>query len=328
MSWTRLVCRTLQLEKTVIAFYLASTALLFLIFNLLLDHVVIAYPLTMSLVLLAVYLVYKMVALYRFLDDLNAVKTPGIQPRYPHTAAEETVYAAIADIHTAYQHKMAVLEEQVSGRNTMFTSFIHNMKTSAAVIELAAASPKADRLGDIVQENEKLKSHLEQALNILRLDEFANDYVPERIELRGLAESVINEKRRDFIYAGVYPKLGEQKAYVYTDRKWCGYIVDQIVANAIKYSPSGGKVFVDIESAGEKAVLHIRDEGIGIPPEDIPRVFDLFYTGQNGRSTANTATGIGLAIVKHAARQLGHEVELTSAVGEGTCVSVTFRTKM
>ncbi|MNO17148.1 Sensor histidine kinase GraS [compost metagenome] len=328
MSWIRLLYKTLHTERIVLVFYLVNTGILILIFNLLLDRVVWAYPLSMSLALMIVYILYKMFTLKRFFDDLNAASTVGVLPRYTEDAKEAAVFSVLSDIHTAYRDKLAILNEKLSGRNTLFTRFIHNMKSSAAVIELAANSSNVDKLADIALENDKLKSNLEQALNILRLDEFANDYVPECIELRDLVNSVINERRRDFIYAGVYPKLDETKAYVYTDKKWCGYMIDQIISNAIKYSPANGKVYFDIELNGKKATLTIRDEGIGIPPEDVPRVFELFYTGQNGRSPQHHATGIGLAIVKHIAKQLGHGVDLTSTDGKGTSVRLTFRTKM
>mgnify|MGYP000966078363 FL=1 len=75
----------------------------------------------------------------------------------------------------------------------------------------------------------------------------------------------------------------------------------------------------------KNTVLTIRDEGIGIEAEDVPRVFDLFFTGKNGRNH-KAATGIGLFMVKHIAKQLGIEVTLTSAVGEGTSVSPNLRT--
>jgi two-component system, OmpR family, sensor histidine kinase YxdK len=328
MSLIRLVCKTLHTERMTIGFYFVNTGMLILIFNLLLDKIVIAYPLVVSLSMFMVYLLYKIFALYRFLDHLDAARTVGVLPRHSDIAKDSLVFSAISEIHMAYQDKQALLNEKLSGRNTVFTSFIHNMKSSVSVIELAASATNPDKLADIVLENEKLKNNLEQALNILRLDEFANDYVPECIELNDLVCSVINEKRRDFIYAGVFPKLCNTKAFVYTDKKWCGYMLDQILTNAIKYSSAKGKVYFEIEAKGKNVTLHIRDEGMGIPPEDVPRVFELFYTGQNGRSPQNSATGIGLAIVKHIARQLGHEVNLTSLVGKGTCVRLTFLTKM
>lgn len=328
MSWIRLLYKTLHTERITLVFCLINTGILILIFNLLLDRIVIMYPLLMSNALLVVYVLYKMYTLHRFMENIDSARTAGVAPRYTDHAKDAAVFNVISEIHIGFQEKIAALQDKLSGRNKLFTSFIHNMKSSAAVIELAANAPNADKLADIALENEKLKSNLDQALNILRLDEFGSDYVPERIELRDLVSSVINERRRDFIYASVFPKLGDSTAYVYTDKKWCGTMIDQLISNAIKYSPADGKVYFDIEENKKTATLTIRDEGIGIPPEDVPRVFELFYTGRNGRITGNSATGIGLAIVKQIAKMLGHEVGLTSAVGQGTSVSLTFRTKL
>jgi signal transduction histidine kinase len=311
-----------------IGVYFVNTTLLILVFNLLLDKTYIVYPIVVSFTLLLVYLFYKLFDLYRFSEDLKAIHTPGVMPNYINSAKDQLIFTVISEIHTAYNDKLAALNEKLSGRNALFTSFIHNMKSSVAVIELASGSNNIDKLSDIVLENEKLKKNLEQALTILRLDEFANDYVPESVELRELVCSVINEKRRDFIYAGIYPKLFDEKIFIYTDQKWCRYMIEQILANAIKYSKTKGKIYFEIERVKNNVILNIRDEGIGIPQEDIPRVFELFYTGQNGRLHKNSATGIGLAIVKQIAKQLGHKISLTSAVGKGTCVSLTFLSKM
>jgi signal transduction histidine kinase len=282
----------------------------------------------LSIVILLVFLIYRAYKLNQFIHDLNDSCTYDDFPLNSDSSKDKLVFSTISEIHLSYQNKLETLRQKLTGRNTLFTSFIHNMKSSTAVIELATSSPTDIIISDIMLENEKLKSNLEQALNVLRLDEFANDYVPECIDLYELVSTVINEKRRDFIYSRVFPVLLDKRANVYTDKKWCGYMIEQVISNAIKYSEPGSKVYFEIEIKEKHATLNIRDEGIGIPPEDLPRVFDLFYTGQNGRNTKNGATGIGLAMVKHIAKQLGHEVTLLSKKGKGTCVCFTYLTKV
>jgi signal transduction histidine kinase len=252
--------------------------------------------------------------MHSFLHNLAGARHSRGYESYSETCKEVLVFEAIEEIHAHYNERIMALNEKLEGRNSMFSSFIHNMKTSLAVIELACAQPSTDTLGDIALENEKLKRNLEQALNILRLDEFSNDYVPERVDLQALVSKVINEKKRDFIYAGVFPKLCSESAYVYTDKKWCAYILEQIIANAIKYSPPGKNVYADIIPGEKRTVLTIRDEGIGIEAEDIPRVFELFFTGKNGRDH-QAATGIGLFMVRHIAKRLDIGITLTSAAG-------------
>lgn len=337
MFWIRLLGRTLNSERKAIIFYLINTAALMLIYNMLLDTFDTAYPLCVALTILAIFIAIRAFALYRFEAALHDAKF-GIgadSESAADSAKEQYVLNIIDEIHDAYRDKLTAMSDKLDGRNALFSRFIHNMKTSVAVIELAAAkpSPEADVLADIAAENEKLKASLEQSLNLLRLDEFSNDYVPESLDLYQLLNAVINEKRRDFIYAGIYPKLSGGQVYVYTDRKWCAYMLDQIITNAIKYSESGKNVYFEViagedgEGNDEAASVRIRDEGEGIAPEDLPRVFELFFTGRNGRSTPN-ATGIGLAMVKHIAKRLGHEVSLTSTVGVGTCVTISFLTKL
>lgn len=325
MSWIRLVRRTIESERKAISFFLVNTAVLVLIFNLMMDTVSIAYPVCMSLVILAIYLAAKAVVFHRFEESLSEAKEQaGLEPD-AESVKERLAFDTIDAVHAAYRDKLAEMHDKLEGRNSLFSRFVHNMKTSLAVIELASSKREEDAMADIVAENEKLKANMEQALNVLRLDEFSNDYVPERVDLLELAQAVINDKRRDFIYAGVYPKLSSDSEYVYTDRKWCAYLLDQLVANAIKYSRTGGNVFFDIErdDASRRTRIRIRDEGEGIDPEDLPRVFELFFTGKNGRNNKN-ATGIGLAMAKHIAKRLGHEIELASVPGAGTTATVSF----
>ncbi len=327
MPLMRLIYKTLESERKAIFAHCVNAAVLILIFNLMQEKVYVFYPIVLSAVCLLVYLSIKAFALNSFYKSLEAVIQSGDGEFYGESGKEQEIFRAIQGLHKSHGAVISDMNQKLAGRNSLFTSFIHNMKSSVAVIELACAKDSQEVLADINSENEKLKKNLEQALNVLRLDEFSNDYVPECIELHELLSAVINEKRRDFIYSAVYPRLCEGTALVYTDKKWCTYILEQIISNAIKYSKPEGKVYFDIAVEGKRTVLKISDEGIGISPEDINRVFELFYTGKNGRSDRN-ATGIGLAMVKHISKQLGHEVSITSAVDKGTCVSISFLSKL
>lgn len=324
-----LMGRTLNSERRTLLFGLVNTLALVLIYNLLLDTIDIVYPLFVSFMIWAVYFVVKAFALHNFFTALDDAKAGSIPEGFAESYKEQRVMETIEAIHVSYQGQLATMHEKLEGRNSLFSQFVHNMKSSVAVIELAGSKQSTDVLADIQMENDKLKANLEQSLNLLRLDEFSNDYVPESVDLNALVSSVINEKRRDFIYARVFPKLTGEATYVYTDRKWCSYLLDQLITNAIKYSRPETNVYFEIEADPQtgRTKLQIRDEGEGIDPSDLPRVFELFYTGQNGRTKPN-ATGIGLAMVKLIAKKLGHEVSLTSAVGQGTCVTISFLSKM
>ena len=104
---------------------------------------------------------------------------------------------------------------------------------------------------------------------------------------------------------------------VLTDEKWLQFILEQLLSNAIKYTPKGT---ITIRVDAEKT-LRITDTGIGIAPEDLPRVFEKGFTGYNGRADKKS-TGLGLYLCKQAAQKLSHRIEIDSRVGVGTTVSL------
>ena len=108
---------------------------------------------------------------------------------------------------------------------------------------------------------------------------------------------------------------------VWADDEAVAQILDNLVDNAIKYTPTGGRVTVRWEPTPQQVCLEVEDTGVGIPDRDLPRVFERFYRVDKARSREQGGTGLGLAIVKHMTQALGGTVRATSAVGRGT----TFR---
>jgi signal transduction histidine kinase len=295
-----------------------SAALLIVIFNLHLSGTVVIYPIILTVVVMAVYLFVKTLNLTRFYNRLEAVKISVTEEQWDNIVQND-IFETIAGIHNKHLSEIFRLRGLIEERNTLFSQFIHGMKSSVAVIELACdAAAQNGPMADITAENEKLKKGLEQSLNLLRLDAFANDYVPEKLELADLVKQIINEHKRDFIYADVYPKLSGS-ATVYSDPKWCGFIIGQVISNAVKYSEAGSDITFEINGH----TLRVGDSGIGIPAEDLPRVFDMFFTGANGRRRKES-TGIGLFMVKHIADKLGIKIAITSEVNSGTVVELKF----
>ena len=103
-----------------------------------------------------------------------------------------------------------------------------------------------------------------------------------------------------------------------TDEKWFSFAVEQLLSNAVKYTKAGS---VTVAVDAEKQLLTISDTGIGIAPEDLPRVFEQGYTGENGREQQR-ATGLGLYLCREALTRLGHSIRLESTPGQGTTAFV------
>jgi len=111
---------------------------------------------------------------------------------------------------------------------------------------------------------------------------------------------------------------------VTTDAKWLAFIIRQILSNAIKYSPANSEViiFTEVDATGA-TLLHIKDAGIGIRKEDLPRIFYKSYTGTAGRESAQS-TGMGLYLAHNVAQKIGVRITVQSSVGEGSIFTLRF----
>lgn len=307
--------------------YFINTAILVFAYNQLLSTSYVIYPLFLSCILFVLYIGIKYYEFVNIMREKENLMLADYSPTYSKDLKDDIYLDVIKNLHLYYNRKINDLLNKNKRNEHIFSMFIHNMKTSVSIIELASCSDSKTMIEDIKLENSKLKSNLEQALNVLRFEEFSKDYVPEKVELTSLVRNLINNNKNNFIYNNIFPKLTYEetceKTYVYTDKKWCLYILEQVLSNAIKYSGDGDTICFNIKSDDKKTYLEVVDTGVGIPQKDIDRVFELFYTGSNGRDNSNS-TGIGLSMVKSISRVLGHNIELVSKVNDGTKFTIIF----
>ena len=308
-----------------------NTLVIILFYYLLFDDSEIIYPLMLSIFIISIYFVIEVIKYKNFKEKLLDSKRSPDYSNSDLTYMEEEVLSVVMALHKEYISDITVLKRQISDRDTLFSQWIHNMKTSITVIDLACEKnilngEENKCITDIQEENKILKKNLEECLNILRLDDFSRDYITNSINLKEVINSVVNLKKRDFIYKGVFPKVSiDENIYVYTDKKWATYMIEQVINNSIKYSKekNGDIVEISAKEHEEYVELIIKDYGVGIKEEDLPRLFESFYTGNNGRNE-RYSTGIGLYMVKLISERLGHDINLESVYGEGTVFTIKF----
>ncbi len=328
MSLIRVIADFLSLKKGMIFVYVLNTILLVFISYVFYDVKDIMYPVLVSSFILIIYLVISGTGFFKTSVKLHECKTSPQMELDESKVLDKLLFGKINEIHEQYNTMIYELKSSVKERSTLFSQWIHNMKGSVSIIGLASEQTSQQAREDIQEENGKLMTNLEECLNVLRLDDFSRDYLPERVNLHDVAMRAINARRKDFIYQGVYPKVEIDEALeVFTDGKWCGYMLEQVLSNAIKYSHREGMVTLRSEVKGERVLLIVQDNGIGIYPEELPRVFDPFFTGRNGREY-RSATGIGLYMVKYIAQRLDHEVSMESHKGIGSTFTISFLAKM
>jgi two-component system sensor histidine kinase BaeS len=106
------------------------------------------------------------------------------------------------------------------------------------------------------------------------------------------------------------------------DRERIVQLLNNLVANALKFTPSGGEVVVDAQDVGDAAVVEVRDSGPGISPDELPHIFDRFFRGTNVGEARASGSGLGLAITRSLAEMHGGRIDVTSAPGRGSIFSV------
>lgn len=222
------------------------------------------------------------------------------------------------DLHS-YRHK---LEEHIHFIN----QWVHGMKTPLSVIHLIIQDQDGPPFSAIGDELDRLKKGLDTVLYTARLDTFEHDFYVERLDLEKVIRGVTSEQKRLFIRNRVFPTITmDEPIAVTSDEKWLSFVLTQLITNAVRYTIEEGKhvYFHGYVLEEKRVVLEIRDEGVGIPAGDLPRVFDPYFTGVNGRNFQES-TGMGLYLVKQICGKLGHAVDIFSEEGKGTIVRMMF----
>ena len=220
-----------------------------------------------------------------------------------------------------------------------YSMWVHQIKTPISAMKLLLEAER-EELGQLICDDEqsqyllsdnmdsfedelfRIEEYVSMALQYQRVSSNENDFVLEKVSVDGVIRDTIKKYAKIMIrrHIGInYSGTGQE---VYTDGKWLAFMLEQILSNAIKYTPQGG---VTIETAEEKDrfFITIKDTGIGIKAEDLPRVFEKGYTGYNGHADKK-ATGIGLYLCRQMADKLGHTIRMESEIGKGTKVWIGF----
>lgn len=220
-----------------------------------------------------------------------------------------------------------------------YSMWVHQIKTPISAMKLLLEAER-EELGQLMCDDEqsqcllsdnmnsfedelfRIEEYVSMALQYQRVSSTENDFVLEKVSVDGVIRDTIKKYAKIMIRRHIGMNYSGTVQEVYTDGKWLAFMLEQILSNAIKYTPHG---VVTIETAEEKDrfFITIKDTGIGIKAEDLPRVFEKGYTGYNGHADKK-ATGIGLYLCRQMADKLGHTIRMESEIGKGTKVWIGF----
>lgn len=236
--------------------------------------------------------------------------------KLPDSAGEaETLYQTLLrELDDARRQAASNVDQRYRDTVDYFTMWVHQIKTPIAAMRLMLRDDERDR--ELRAELFRIEQYVELVLSYLRLDSESSDYVIKEYELGPILRQAVRKYAPLFIRGRVALELRESELRVLTDEKWLQLVIEQVLSNAVKYAPGGR---VTVYTRGQS--LMIEDDGVGILPEDLPRIFDKGFTGCNGRMDKR-ATGIGLYLCRKICGRLGHTIAVSSRPGEGTRVTI------
>jgi len=208
-----------------------------------------------------------------------------------------------------------------------YTMWVHQIKTPLSVMQMLVKSEDTEFSRAIAAELFRTESYVSMVLGYIRLGEDASDLTVRECDLDELVRASIRRFAPQFIARKLSLSYEPSKVKVVTDDAWFTFLLEQLLSNAVKYTYEGG-VTVTLT---EDAKVIVRDTGIGIAPEDVPRIFEKGFTGYNGRllssggSDGGRATGLGLYLCRRVAHKLNIGLSVESEVGRGTAFIVDMR---
>lgn len=236
------------------------------------------------------------------------------------SASEQVLQERVLELEEELKEVVSRQQQKQDDFQDYYTLWAHQMKIPIAASqlllgELGAGEPKRA----LERELFKIEQYTGLVLNYLRLESFHEDLQVEQVAVEELVKQTVKKFSLFFIENKISLELGNLDCLLATDRRWLGLLLEQLISNAVKYTPSG-RIAIFLEEDD----LIVQDTGIGIASSDLERVFDRGFSGYNGRRTQQSS-GLGLYLSKRIATELGYGLTLASQVGKGTQVRIRLK---
>ncbi|MEA5038876.1 MAG: sensor histidine kinase [Clostridiaceae bacterium] len=235
----------------------------------------------------------------------------------PRSATERDYQEMLRALWDDRARALSAADEAREQEQAYYAMWTHQIKVPISALRLLLQEDEA-RDSEALAELLKIEQYAGMALQYQRLEE-GSDLLLRQTDLDAVIRGVLRRYARLFILKKLSVEFKETHMTVLTDEKWLDFALGQLLSNALKYTPEG-----TIRIYAGNDMLVIADPGIGIRPEDLPRVGERGFTGYNGREDKKS-TGIGLYLCKRALTMLGHGLRIESEQGAGTRAYIDLR---
>ncbi len=287
----------------------------------------ILYPAAVCIIIGALFLLFCVLKAYRKHCELKRIAgMPSLmieafaEPKTQDDEDYQSVIKQIWEEYKAFENKMNV---RYTDMVDYYTIWAHQIKTPIASMRLTLQNEDSAAARRLYDDLFKIEQYVEMVLMFLRLDSDSTDYVIRKYSIDSIVKQAVRKFSTQFIGKKIRLNYEPINDTVITDEKWLLFVIEQLLSNAVKYTPAGGSVTISMDKS---KILTISDNGIGIAPEDLPRIFEKGYTGYNGRSDKK-ASGIGLYLCKRICGNLGHNITANSSLESGTVISINLGQK-
>lgn len=219
----------------------------------------------------------------------------------------------LVQMEKAFREERKKQEDARRDLEDYYAVWVHQIKAPIAVMKVILQQEDTQENRELASELFRVEQYAEMALSYIRLGEGASDLVIQEYDLDEIIRKAVRKYAGQFIRRKLRLVYEGTSKKVLTDEKWLSFIIEQLLSNAVKYTAKG-TVTITVD---DRKQLVIADTGIGIAPEDLPRIFEKGYTGYNGRIDKKS-TGIGLYLCRKAADMLGHRLMVRSEPGKGS----------
>ena len=208
--------------------------------------------------------------------------------------------------------------------NAYFLMWLHQIKTPMTVSKLLLEKPDDTTNTKLKMQLMYIEQYINMAMNYLKMIDHSTDMDITEVNLDDIIKNLLKKYSLLFIHNHISLEYQSNLTYVISDSQWLTILIEQILSNALKYTENGK---IAIQYLEDKHALEIRDTGIGIRSEDIPKIFDRGYSGFNGRMNEKSS-GLGLYLARKISERLNIQIEVESKLSKGSVFRLVFPTNL
>lgn len=322
----RLVLEYIRSKRRAVIAFAIAVAIFSVVFYLMHTPLkVIWYPALICVVCAAIYAVIDFYSYRRkhnaLINAMNNIDVTTDNLPAPTELIERDYQELLSCMLKQKNKKIQEIRKAREETTEYVAMWTHQIKTPLTALQLTAGTVPEPEHTELMARLFEIENYVDTMLQFVRLEGNVNDLVLKTYNLKSMVNQAVKYFARIFITKNLQVQINvPDELEIVTDEKWFVFVLKQLISNALKYTEKGA-VKISASKGDNTVTLTIEDTGIGIAPEDIPRIFERGYTGYNGRKDKK-ASGLGLYLTKRITKLLSQSITITSVPAKGTKVTL------